>query len=136
MFHALVLLRFRRIQIPVAYVIRTNFENKYVDLGNIAIQQRQYLYIIHFRVDTYTYAGMRNYDTTTKIGNGFFLEKVKDNQVFYNLRSDYIRWDTATRKWRAENAFERRIDGLKETVVRHQFIIVDLNMKPDELRRD
>jgi lipopolysaccharide export system permease protein len=115
-FLALVLALSNHFLIPVANVIRTNFENRYVDMGNIAKQQRQYLNNIHFRVDTYTYAGMRNYDTSAKIGNGFFLEKVKDNQVYYNLRSETIIWDTAKKHWKLENAIERKINGLKEEV--------------------
>lgn len=115
-FLALVLGLSNHFLVPVANIIRTNFENKYVDMGNIAKQQRQYLNNIHFRVDTYTYAGMRNYDTTTKIGNGFFLEKVKNNQVYYNLRSETITWDTAKKHWKLESAVERKINGLHEEV--------------------
>lgn len=115
-FLALVLGLSNHFLVPVANIIRTNFENKYVDMGNIAKQQRQYLNNIHFRVDTYTYAGMRNYDTITKTGNGFFLEKVKNNQVYYNLRSETIIWDTAKKHWKLESAVERKINGLKEEV--------------------
>jgi lipopolysaccharide export system permease protein len=115
-FLALVLGLANHFLVPVANIIRTDFENKYVDMGNIAKQQRQYLNNIHFRVDTYTYAGMRNYDTLAKTGSGFFMEKVKNNQVYYNLRSETIVWDTAKRHWKLENAVERKINGLKEEV--------------------
>lgn len=122
--------------IPVANIIRTNFENKYVDMGNIAKQQRQYLNNIHFRVDTYTYAGMRNYDTTTKIGNGFFLEKVKDNQVYYNLRSESILWDTAKKQWKLENAVERKINGLKEDVKTLSNYYLKMGYLPSDISED
>ncbi|MCG7857774.1 LptF/LptG family permease [Flavihumibacter sp.] len=122
--------------IPRANEIHSSFKQTYIDKHSTYYAGQGGSRDFYFRADTNTFVGMKYYDTLNKSASSFFLEKVKDNQVFYNLRSDYIRWDTATRKWRAENAFERRIDGLKETVVRHQFIIVDLNMKPDELRRD
>ncbi len=122
--------------VPVANIIRTDFENRYVDMGNIAKQQRQYLNNLHFRVDTYTYAGMRNYDTTAKTGNGFFLEKVKGNQVVYNLRSETIIWDTAKKQWKLESAVERKIDGMKEEVKMLSNHYVKLGYRPSDISED
>jgi lipopolysaccharide export system permease protein len=122
--------------VPEANIIRTNFENRYVDMGNIAKQQRQYLNNIHFRVDTYTYAGMRNYDTTAKIGNGFFLEKVKNNQVYYNLRAETIIWDTAKKQWKMESAIERKIEGLKEEVKLLSNYTLKMGYLPTDISED
>lgn len=122
--------------VPVANVIRTNFENKYVDMGNINKQQKQYLNNLHFRVDTFTYAGMRTYDTSAKSGNGFFLQKVKNNQVFYNLRSETIAWDTAKKQWKLESGIERKINGLKEEVKMISNYYLNLGYRPSDISED
>ncbi len=122
--------------IPRANEIYTTFKVNVIDKNSTyyggAGGSRDY----YFRADTNTFVGMKYYDTVNKSASSFFLEKVKDNKVVYNLRSDYIRWDTASKKWRAENAFERKINGLEEQVKRHSFLELDLNMNPAELRRD
>lgn len=122
--------------IPVANIIRTDFENKYVDMGNINKQQKQYLNNLHFRVDTFTYAGMRSYDTTTRIGNGFFYERVKGNQVVYNLRSETIVWDTAKKQWKLETAIERKINGMKEEVKLIPIFYLKMGYRPTDISED
>ncbi|HEY8397959.1 MAG TPA: LptF/LptG family permease [Flavihumibacter sp.] len=122
--------------IPRANEIYSKFKLTYID-KNSSYQagtggSRDY----YFRADSVTFVGMKYYDTLNKSASNFFMERVNGNQVVYNLRSDYIRWDTATKKWRLENAFERKIDGLVETVEKHKQMQVDLNMRPEELRRD
>lgn len=121
--------------IPRANEIYSKFKLTYIDKNSsysVGGGNRDF----YFRADPETFVGMKYYDTLNKSASNFFLERIKDNQVVYNLRSDYIRWDTATRKWRVENAFERKIDGLRETVKKHPFLEVNMNMRPEELRRD
>jgi lipopolysaccharide export system permease protein len=122
--------------IPVAQQIRTDFENRYVDMGNISKQQRQFLSNLHFRVDTFTYAGMRSYDTTAKQGSGFFLERVKGNQVVYNLRSETIIWDTSKKQWRLETVIERNINGIKEDVKLIPTRYLKLGYRPVDISED
>ena len=122
--------------VPVANIIRTDFENRYVDMGNINKQKGQYINNIHFRVDTFTYAGMRSYDTTSKVGNGFFLEKIQGNQVVYNLRTETITWDTAKKQWRLENAIERKINGIKEEVKILPTHYLKLGYRPADISED
>lgn len=122
--------------IPRANEIHSNFKTQYIDKNSSYQAGQSGSRDYYFRADTNTFVGMKYYDTLNKAASSFFMEKVKGNKVFYNLRSDYIRWDTATKKWRAENAIERKIDGLNETVVKHAHLPVDINMKPSELRRD
>jgi lipopolysaccharide export system permease protein len=122
--------------IPRTNEIKSNFTTEYIDKNSSyyagQFENRDY----YFRSDTNTFVGMKYYDTLNKSASNFFLDKIRDNKVFYNLRSDYIRWDTATKKWRLENAIERKINGLNETVEKHQYMSLDLNLKPTELKRD
>ncbi|KYP13230.1 LptF/LptG family permease [Flavihumibacter sp. CACIAM 22H1] len=124
------------IVIPRANEIYSKFKITYIDKNSTYSSGAGGSRDFYFRSDSVTFVGMKYYDTLNKSASNFFLERIKGNQVVYNLRSDYIRWDTATRKWRIENAVERKIDGLKETVVKHPHLEVNLNMKPEELRRD
>ena len=122
--------------IPRANEIHANFKSIYIDKNSTYYAGQSGSRDYYFRSDSVTFVGMKYYDTLNKAASSFFLERVKGNKMVYNLRSDYIRWDTASRKWRVENGFERTIDGLKETVTKREFVELDLNMKPEELRRD
>lgn len=125
--------------IPKANVIYGNFQATYIDSkssyeqGEYGKRSRNY----YIRVDTNTFAGLRNYDTTTKTAtNGFFLERLKGTQVIYNLRAETVRWDTVKKTWKLENAVERKIDGLKETLKVIPSMDIKLNVKPNEIKPD
>ena len=125
--------------IPKANVLRAGFQSKYID-SKSSYEVGQYLskgsnnYI---QVDANTYAALRNYDTSTKMTyGGFFMDRVKDNKVVYNLRADNLKWDTAKNKWRLEKVVERNIDGLTETIKRQDSMYINLNVKPSEIRPD
>lgn len=133
---AMVLLLGNTYVIPRANEIHSTFKATYIDRNSSYYSGQGGSRDFYFRADSNTFVGMKYYDTVNKAASGFFLEKVRGNQVFYNLRTDYIRWDTATKKWRAENVVERKIDGLRETVSKHPFMNLELNMLPSELRRD
>ena len=122
--------------VPRANEIRTNFQATYVDKNSSynANPFRNNNY--YLRVDSVTFVGMRYYDTANKSANNFFLSKVKDNKIYYNLRAEYIKWDTAKKNWRLENVIERKVDGLRESATRIPSMNMSLNVKPTELRRD
>jgi lipopolysaccharide export LptBFGC system permease protein LptF len=88
--------------IPKANTIKANFQSKYIDSkdpskGRTFSSCARCYYL---RIDTNTFIGIRDYDTTTKFARGFFLERVKENKVVYNLRAESISWDTLTKKWK------------------------------------
>ena len=122
--------------LPRANEIRTNFQATYVDRNSSynANPFRNSNY--YLRVDAETFVGMRYYDTTTKSANNFFLSKVKNNKMYYNLRAESIRWDTAKKNWRLENVIERNLDGLHENARKIPSMNMNLNVKPNEMRKD
>ena len=123
--------------IPTANVKKTAFEEKYIDVNssyNPLVENRQRS--IYFRIDSFTYAGIRNYDTTAKYGGPFFLHRVKGNELVYNLRSQAILWDTAKRKWRLTNTVERTISGMTEKVKTQPSMEIDPKFKPLDLSHD
>jgi lipopolysaccharide export system permease protein len=129
---ALTLWMGSRYVIPRANEIRTRFEAKYVKSPMMQTTSRS----IYMRVDSFSYCGIRYYDTTSRSGGSFFMETIRNNQVVYNLRADNILWDTTKRKWRLTGVLERKIDGLKEEVVFQQEKYRDFNFTPRDLQRD
>lgn len=125
--------------IPKANVIYGNFQATYIDSkssyeqGEYGKKSRNY----YIRIDPNTFAGLRNYDTTTKAAtNGFFLDRMKGTEVVYNLRAETVRWDTAKKTWKLENAVERKVDGLTETVKAIPSMDIKLNVMPNEIKPD
>lgn len=122
--------------VPKANAIRTSFEKKYVDVNSTYDPLIRTNTNIYFRVDSNTYAGVRNYDTASKNGGPFFMQTVKGNQLVFNLRADNIRWDTAKRKWVLSQVFERKLNGIKENVSLENSRDMSFNFKPMDLSRD
>ncbi|OQP64476.1 permease [Niastella vici] len=124
--------------IPKAQSIRADFQTNYVDRGSsyeqgeAAKRTRNY----YFRVDANTFAGMRNYDTASRSANDFYLNKLKGTKMYYNLRADYLRWDTAKKTWKLQNATERKIEGVKEITKVIPEMSLNLNLKPNEIKFD
>jgi lipopolysaccharide export system permease protein len=78
--------------IPRANDIRATFDLKYLRSGPMAQGPSNSYYM---RVDSFSYCGIRYYDTVSKNGGGFFMETIRGNRITYNLRADNIIWDTA-----------------------------------------
>ncbi len=124
--------------IPKAHVIRSNFHTRYLDSDD-PFKNKTYstcYNCFYLRIDSNTYIGIKNYDTLSRSAASFFLERVKNNKVIYNLRAQSIRWDTASRQWELQNAVERVVDSMGETVKQHSSYPLRISLRPDELRRD
>lgn len=127
-----------RYWIPKANAVRSNFQAKYIDKNdpskNLSFGGCYSCY--YLRIDSNTFVGIRDFDTASKTARGFFMEKVKDNKVIYNLRAETMRWDTATKKWELSNAAERVIDSLGERFTRFPQYQLAISLNPSELRKD
>lgn len=121
--------------IPKGNKKKSDFQEKYVD-GFDPYKSRDYRSTFYRRSDTNTYVGIRDYDTTSKTAGTFFLERIKDNKVVYNLRAEVLRWDTAKKNWKLQNVTERIIDSMHEDVIRHNEMNLDLNIQPGDLKTD
>lgn len=125
--------------IPKANVLRANFQATYID-SKSSYEIGQYLAkgtSFYIRVDSNTYAGLRNYDTTSKTAyGGFFLDRLEGANVVYNLRAQTLRWDTSVNKWKLEKVMERHINGIRENVKSIPKMHINLRVKPSEIRFD
>jgi len=121
--------------IPKANKIKSTFQANYFD-KNDPMKNRGGSSSFYLKIDPVTYIGLKYYDTISKSASSFFMERVRDDKVFYNLRSNSIRWDTAVRKWRLLNVTERTVSGLKEVISQHNDTTINISLKPEELRKD
>jgi lipopolysaccharide export system permease protein len=125
--------------IPKANVLRANFQSKYID-SKSSYEVGQYLSKgsnYYIRIDSNTFAGLRNYDTASKVAyGGFFLERLNGTKLVYNLRADNLRWDTVKNKWKLENVVERKIAGINEDLKLIDSMNINLKVKPSEIKPD
>lgn len=135
---AVMLWFLQRTVIPRANEIFSVFQVTYVDNNSSYNPLLPQTTTIYKKVDSFTYAGVNYYDTTHKTGGNFFLHRIKNNQLVYNLRAESIRWDTTHKlnKWVLTNVVERTFHGLDETVSQSPEKIMDFNVKPFDLRMD
>lgn len=122
--------------IPRAQAIRTDFESRYVHVNssyNALVRPGSNIY---FRIDSFTYAGIHYYDTSSKSGGPFFMHRIYNNKLDYNLRAGNIRWDTVKRQWLLSNVVERKLHDTREDVKMSSQKPINFNFKPFDLARD
>ncbi len=119
--------------VPEANAIRTDFEVRYTKGDRGANSYRSAIYM---RIDSFSYCGIRYYDTVAKSGSGFFMDRLEDSKVVYNLRADNISWDTSASKWKLNGIIERTMDGLEEKVIKDTVRRLDLHFTPEDLKKD
>ena len=140
--------------IPKANQKWSVFDAKYINFNYGNFKSTASISNYYFRLDSFSYAGIRYYDTTRKNGNNFFVQKFKDNKLIYNLRAENITWDTTTHKWRLDKVIERFINdlpprtelihpiqssygGAMQEVIREQPTMqMSYSFKPRDLQRD
>jgi lipopolysaccharide export system permease protein len=125
-----------RYGIPRATEIRNAFMAKYVDTPSGGNDAGHCTTCFYKRIDSVTYVGIKYFDTTSKSASVFFLEKVRNGKVFYNLRSQRMEWDTSKKNWKLYNVTERRIDSMKESLREIPVMNIDLKLKPRDLSND
>lgn len=131
-FFAIGLWAAARYAIPKANGLRSQFEIKYLDKGGDAWNKSSF----YLRIDTNTYIGVKYYDTTSKTASNFFMDRIRNGRLFYNLRASRMQWDTARKGWQLTNVVERNLDSMGEKVQFKDSMSLRLNLHPGELQRD
>jgi len=133
----LVLLFASSFVIPKANAKRTLFEAKYIKVNSTYDPLvEHYQRSMYFRIDSFTYAGIRNYDTLMKSGGPFFMHRIKGNQLVYNLRASSMQWDTAKKNWKLRDVVERSLNGLTEKLKKEPVLNLNVKFKPADLTQD
>lgn len=98
--------------IPKANAKRLEFEEIYIRNKMQFSGQN-----VHLQDSPGTFVYFESFNLNDNVGYKFSLEKYRDGKMFYKLTSDIIRWDSLTKGWKLENYYERRFEGMKETLV-------------------
>jgi len=122
--------------VPKANAKWAAFDAKYIKFNATDLKNYTTLSNYYFRLDSFSYAGLRYYDTSNHTGNNFFIQKFNDNQLVYNLYAQTIMWDMANRKWKLNKVVERNIDGLQEKIKQTDSMKMNFNFKPRDFQRD
>jgi lipopolysaccharide export system permease protein len=121
--------------LPRANTKWANFEARYIPSA-ASYNAGSFPKNFYFRMDSNAYAGIRYYDTTSKTGGNFFMQRFEKGNLVYNIRADNIGWDTAKSKWKLTTIMERFFKGDSEQVKRSASMVTNYNFKPWHLRRD
>jgi lipopolysaccharide export system permease protein len=118
--------------------VRSTFQATYLDRNDPSknVYYGNCATCFYLRTDSNTFIGIRDYDSSSKSARGLFLERIKNDQLIYNLRAENIVWDTLSQKWKLYRATERRLDSMGERVTAYDTLLLALNVLPQELRRD
>lgn len=133
-FLGLILWFGNRYVIPKANAIRTSFQANYIDKNDRSKQDNRTHY--YRRIDPQTYVGVKNFNQTNKTGSPFFLDRVKNDRIVYNIRASSIQWDSTIKKWKLMNAVERTVDSMGERTKNHMNLTLNISLRPEELRHD
>ncbi|MCO6497298.1 MAG: LptF/LptG family permease [Chitinophagaceae bacterium] len=112
------------------------FKSKYIDYNyggyvNTATFSNKF-----FRLDSFSYAGIRYYDTTSKSGNTLQINKFDSTTLVYSLTAQGFTWDTAKNDWALRQVRIRTFDGLKQTLVDSPVMNRNFHLSPEDLKVD
>jgi lipopolysaccharide export system permease protein len=99
--------------IPHANAKRLNFEFTYLKSGWFRNG-----YNVHRQVAPGNFVYIESYNSTTDVGYRFTYEVIKDDELVYKVKSEYLKWDTVANIWRIENYTERFLRDGKEELVK------------------
>ena len=122
--------------LPPANQKWANFNAKYIDFNYSGYNNTSSISNKYFKLDSFSYAGLRYYDTVNRSGSNFFIQRFNKTNLVYNLRAQSILWDTATKKWKLSMVTERRINGLRQKITDTSSLLMNFNFKPRDLQRD
>lgn len=122
--------------LPPANMKWSTFQAKYIDMNYGGYVNTATISNKHFKLDSFSYAGIGYYDTASKSGSNFFVQKFDSTALVYNLYAQGIRWDTSLSKWQLTQVRIRTINGLKHTLRDTTQMHVAYNFKPLDLKTD
>lgn len=122
--------------LPKANEKWSTFNAKYIDFNYGGYVNTSTISNKHFRLDSTSYAGLRYYDTTSKSGSNFIIQKFDSTVLLYSLYAQGIRWDTSTKNWQLTQVRMRTIDGLRQHLKDTPILHASYNFKPVDLKTD
>lgn len=88
---------------------------------------------IHLQIGPKTYVYVENFNLKRNLGNLFSMERINtNNELYYKLTSEYIKWDSVSKKWSIHNYHIRKIEGFKEKISIGKEFDTTLNLRPSD----
>lgn len=116
--------------IPPSNKERIDFENKYVINKRFSHTKN-----IHMQIEPGQYIYMESFNSSRNIGYKFTLENFKDGALQSKLKSNYIQFDTITKKWTINNYEIRQFLSEKEIISSGNKIDTMLNLSPNDFTK-
>ena len=116
--------------IPPSNKVRLEFEEQYI--------RAQFNYThrnVHRQILPGVYIYMESYNNINNIGYRFSIERFEKGILKSKLLSDYIAWDTVSKKWQINNYYIRNYTEKGEKILTGVKIDTVLNMKPTDFNR-
>ena len=113
--------------IPHANKVRRDFMNTYVE-STVQSYDRN----IHIQIKPGKYVFLESYNRTTEIGHRFSYEIFNKNELIYKINAQFLRWDSISKRWIAEDYFIRTLNGMDEKIKRGKKLYIKLNLKPED----
>lgn len=120
----IVSLIFNLFIIPETNRLMTGFENTYLKNHENA------KYDVHLQLDSNTYIYLQSFDNVSNTGNRFSIEKFNGDELKSKLMAETISWDSVKHRWTLMNFSERKVDGLKEKMIKGSSKDTVLDMRP------
>jgi lipopolysaccharide export system permease protein len=107
------------------------FEKRYINDPKEFTDQN-----IHKQLSPGTFIYLENFNTHTKAGWKFTLEKFVNKELVYKLRAERIEWDSVKSSWQISNFYYRSISGMNESIVKGIKMDTVLPFKPGDFTED
>jgi lipopolysaccharide export system permease protein len=113
--------------IPNANKTRIAFENAY-----IGYTPHNNGHDIHMQIAPEEFIYVENFNNDDSTGYKFSYEKFSNGTLYYKLRADKIKWDTANNGWSLKNYMVRTNADMIETLHSGKDTLVDYNFRPKD----
>lgn len=110
--------------IPFTNKLKITFENSYVVLEDPTKSD------VHIKLDKETYVYMQSFDSNTKTGYQFTLEKFTGDVLKQKLTASSITYDSLKRRWTMHGYDVRYVNGLREKMIHGETKDTVLAMSP------
>lgn len=97
--------------IPYTNRLKVDFENTHFNDADPSKNE------VHMQLDKQTYVYVKSYDTNSKTGYEFILEKFNGDVMIRKLVANSITYDSVKKVWAIKMYTDRHINGLKENML-------------------
>ena len=91
---------------------------------------------IHRQISPGTFIYLENFNIKTKNGWKFTIEKFENRELVYKLKAERLDWDSIHHRWIISGYYERRLNGLKESIRKGLKLDTVLPLVPDDFTED